>query len=455
MRVWIRALAEIAAAVAAATLAVAALESVAPVAGLGVLYLLAVLLIAIRRGLLPALATAVVSVLVLNFFFIQPRHRLTISDSRNVVALVVFLITAAVVGRLAADARRRAREADARAREASAREHESNLLAGTASVLLAGERHAPLESLSVEVPGADARVEIRHAPSPRPGELAVPLPTREHAAWLYLREQSWTKQDGERIAAPLADLLDVELRHRRLAGTAADAEAARRAEVAKTAILHAISHDLRSPLTAIATAASALRSGELSDLDRSDLLGVVEGETSRLDRLVSDLLALSRIEAGAVNPRPDWCDLHDTVASAAEQVRARHGEQPIELDLPADLPLVRADPVQMERVFANLIENAVKFSPPDAPVRVRGIASPRVMVRVTDAGRGIPAAERSQVFDPFYRGRDGSPGSGLGLAICRGFVEANGGRIQVQTREGEGTTFVVSFPPAPQPAPLS
>ena len=103
--------------------------------------------------------------------------------------------------------------------------------------------------------------------------------------------------------------------------------------MAKTAILHSISHDLRSPLTAISTAASALRSGGLSEIDRRELVGVVESESSRLDRLVSDLLALSRIEAGAVNPRPDWCDLHDTVASAAEQVRARHGEHPIELDL--------------------------------------------------------------------------------------------------------------------------
>src|SRR5436309_7787715 len=193
MRVWIRALAEIAAAVTAATLAVAALEPVAHVAGLGVLYLLAVLVIAIRRGLLPALVTAVVSVLSLNFFFIQPRHRLTISDSRNVAALIVFLITAAVVGRLAANARQRAREADARALEASARERESNLLAGMASVLLAGERHAPLGAGLVEVSGADARVEIRHAPSPRPDELAVRLPTREESAWLYLRQQSWTK----------------------------------------------------------------------------------------------------------------------------------------------------------------------------------------------------------------------------------------------------------------------
>ena len=170
---------------------------------------------------------------------------------------------------------------------------------------------------------------------------------------------------------------------------------------------------------------------------------------------MADLLALSRIEAGAVNPRPDWCDLHDTVATAAEQVRAVHGEHPIEIDLPPDLPLVRADPVQMERVFANLIENAVKFSPPDEPVRVQGAGEPRVIVRVSDSGGGIAPAQRGHVFEPFFRGRDGNPGSGLGLAICKGFVEANGARIQVQTGSGRGTTFLVSFPRTPQPSQLA
>lgn len=452
MRTPLRIVAEVVAALAAATLAVAALEGVAPVTGLGVLYLLAVLLIAIRWGEIAALLTAVAAVLALNFFFIQPRHRLTISDSRNVAALVVFLITAAVVGRLAAQARQRTREAELRAHEAHAREREASVLAEVASSLLAGQR-GPLP-LPFELEGADARIDLRAVPAARADELAVPLPTREQTVWLYVDRESWTHEDAERVAGPVADLIDMELRHRSVAETAAEAEAARRGDVAKTAILHAISHDLRSPLTAITTATSALRAGGLSKGDRADLLAVLESESSRLDRLVADLLALSRIEAGAVNPRPDWCDLHDTLASAAEQVRALHGEHPIEIDLPADLPLVRADPVQMERVFANLIENAVKFSPPEEPVRVSGSDGPRVAVRVSDAGRGIPAGRRASVFEPFYRERDGTPGSGLGLAICKGFVEANGARIQVQARSGRGTTFVVSFPRAPQPSAL-
>jgi two-component system sensor histidine kinase KdpD len=124
----------------------------------------------------------------------------------------------------------------------------------------------------------------------------------------------------------------------------------------------------------------------------------------------------------------------------------------IEMDLPEDLPLVRVDSVQAERVFKNLIENAVKFSPPEVPVRISGgMGGFHVTVRVIDRGPGIPAGDRMRVFEPFFRGRDGGQGSGLGLAICRGFVEANGGRIRVQSRAGEGTSFSVSFPLVEQP----
>ena len=168
---------------------------------------------------------------------------------------------------------------------------------------------------------------------------------------------------------------------------------------------------------------------------------------------MDDLLDLSRIEAGAVNPQPDWCDLHDTVARAAEQVRAQHADREVVLDLPADLPLVRADAAQIERVFSNLIENAVKFSPPTSAVRVAAVtAGAQVTVRVTDRGRGIASGARAHVFEPFFRGRGDAAGSGLGLTICRGFVEANGGRIRLQTGRGDGTSFAVSFPLVPQPA---
>ncbi len=181
-----------------------------------------------------------------------------------------------------------------------------------------------------------------------------------------------------------------------------------------------------------------------------ELIDVIEGEGARLAKLVDDLLDLSKIEAGAVAPQADWCDLNDVVGSAVAQVRTVHA---IELALPAELPLVRADASQLERVFSNLIENAVKFSPPHTAVRITaGVGTGRVTVRVVDQGRGIPSRQRARVFEPFFRGRsDAGTGSGLGLAICRGFVEANGGQIIHQSGRHGGTSFAVSFPLVPQP----
>jgi two-component system sensor histidine kinase KdpD len=267
---------------------------------------------------------------------------------------------------------------------------------------------------------------------------------------LYVNGSAWDSHDVERIAEPLGRLIDVAVERERMAERAAETEAARRAEVTRTAILHAISHDLRSPLTAITTAGSALRRAPVTDEERSELLEVIDTEGARLARLVDDLLDLSKIQAGAAAPQPDWCDLHDVVASAAAHLRTTH---PIEFALPVGLPLVRADAAQLERVFSNLIENAVKFSPPEAPIRITaGAGAGRVTVRVTDQGRGIPTQQRSRVFEPFFRGRgERSPGSGLGLAIARGFVEANGGQILLQGDRDRGTSFAVSFPLVRQP----
>ena len=452
---------EIVAVVAIATACVAALQStVKDAAGLGVLYLLSVLVIAIRRGERAALLTAVLSMLVLNYLFITPRHRLSIAHSQDVVELAVLLITAVVVGRLAATGRQRAAEAESRAKLAAAREREATLLADTASAILAGHNvTAQLDSIGKRIARATAadhaRVVLESVPAPAPGELAVPLRARTRTAWLYVSEASWEQADLERLAEPLGRLIDVAVERERMADDAAEMEAGRRADAARTAILHAISHDLRSPLTAITTAGSALRAANLTDAERSELIEVIEGEGARLAKLVDDLLDLSKIEAGAVAPQADWCDLHDVVGSAAAHV---HGDHPIEFALPPDLPLVRADAAQLERVFSNLIENAIKFSPPLAPVRITaGVGSGRVTVRVIDRGRGIPAQSRARIFEPFYRGRRGdgssagSSGSGLGLAICRGFVEANGGQIVLQSGVSQGTSFAVSFPVVRQP----
>jgi two-component system sensor histidine kinase KdpD len=448
------------AAVAAASALVAALDRVAPVTGLGVVYLLAVLLVAIRRGELAALATALLSVLALNFFFIEPRHRLTISDSENVVALIVFLIAAIVVGRLAATARQRAREAEERAREAAARAREARTLAVAASAVLeSANLDAQLDGLlrGIETASDDTlRLELRSAPAPGEDEIAVPLEAERRAGWLYGRADTGLRRaDLERLGKPLGRLVDVALERRQVLERSAEVEASRRADVAKTALLHAISHDLRSPLTAITTAAAALQT-QVGEADRDGLLEVIDGESTRLARLVDDLLDLSRIQAGAANPRTDWCDLGDIAASAAAAVLARGGEHPIEFDLPGDLPLVQADAAQLERVFSNLIENAVRFSPPGGPVRISGgTGAGRVILRVTDQGKGIAASRHAEVFEPFARGRDAHQGAGLGLAICRGFVEANGGTIRLQSAPGAETSFAVSFPLAPQPSQVA
>ena len=449
-----RALADCVGSVALATGVVAVLDSFTAAAGLGVVYLLAVLFVAIRRGEVAALATAVLSVGALNFFFIEPRHRVTISDSENVVALAVLLIAAIVVGRLAQAARTRAFEAEARAAEAAAREREAELLAAAGSAVLAGsDIEAQLENMGVSFASSGVRLELASSPAPRPGEVELRLPTLMRPSWLYVSDSvGWDRRSLARVAGSLAKLIDVALERERVSRQSAEAEAARRADVAKTAVLHAISHDLRSPLTGITASAGALRGGRLSYADREELVSVIETEAARLARLVDDLLDLSRIQAGAVNPRTDWCDLQETVVNAAAQAQAVEGEHPIEYALPADLPLVKADPAQLERVFSNLVQNAIKFSPPDQPVRVTGgVGGGRVTVRMIDHGRGIPPSQRNQVFEPFFRGRDSGRGSGLGLSISRGFVEANGGRIQMQTGTAEGTSFAVSFPLVPQP----
>ena len=448
--------AEVLLAVGAATGVLAALQSTAPAAGLGVIYLLAVLAIAIRHGQVAALATAVLSMLVLNYLFITPRHQLSIAHSSDVVELCVLLIAAVVVGRLASISRERAAEAESRARQAAASEREATLLAEVASAILAGRGvAAQLESVGRRLARATgaprARIVVESVPSPAPDEIAVPIRSRARTAWLYVsRDMSWELSDLERISEPLGRLVDVAVERDRVADQAAETEAARRADVARTAILHAISHDLRSPLTAITTAGSALRGATVTDAERTELLDVIAGEGARLARLVDDLLDLSRIEAGAVAPRADWCDLQDTIASAVAQLRTEH---PIDFRLPPGLPLVRADAAQLERVFSNLIENAVKHSPPGVPVTVTaGTGSGRVTVRVIDQGRGIPSQQRKRVFEPFFRGReDSGSGSGLGLAICRGFVEANGGQIVLQAGPGGGTSFAVSFPLVKQP----
>jgi two-component system, OmpR family, sensor histidine kinase KdpD len=216
----------------------------------------------------------------------------------------------------------------------------------------------------------------------------------------------------------------------------------------KTAVLRAVSHDLRSPLMAILTAASALTREdlELGREDRGELAATILGEAGRLDRLVGNLLDLSRLQTGAAQPEPDLWPVDDLVVQALDGV-GEAGRR-IEVSLPEESPAVRADAHQIERVLVNLIENALKYSADSDPVHVQVTTTAAdVLVRVVDRGPGVRLADRERIFEPFQRGAsDGVRGAGLGLAIARGFAEANGGRLWAESRTGQGAAFVLSLP---------
>jgi K+-sensing histidine kinase KdpD len=222
-----------------------------------------------------------------------------------------------------------------------------------------------------------------------------------------------------------------------------------REDIAKTAVLRSVSHDLRSPITAI-LAASEVAAGDVSDAEREELLESIRLQAGRLDRLVGNLLDLSRLEAGAAAPELEVWPVDGLVARALEAVGP--GGETVEVALPAQPPAVRVDGAQVERALVNLLENALKFSQSVevAVVETNG----QVVVRVADAGPGISARERELIFEPFTRGasQNGSRGAGLGLAIARGFLEVNGGRLWLEPDAGRGATFAFALPAVAAPA---
>jgi K+-sensing histidine kinase KdpD len=353
------------AAVAAGTLLVYPLKSVAPVVSLGVIYIPGVLLISTVWGFRLGLLTALLSAAAFNWFHLPPVGALDISADHDLVALAVFAIVAAASGALAELARARAAESERRREEAARALEESAALA---------------------------------------------------------RER---------------DQMQAE---------AIEAAALRRSDELKTSLLRSVSHDLRTPLTSIIAAGAALDSPSVTLEERHELSEAVVEQGQRLSRLVENLLDVSRLQTGHAEPRREPVDLPGLLEAARESIGER-GEA-VKLALEADLPPVRADPSQLERAFANLLDNAVLHGG-GQPVLVRSrLVGPRIVVRVVDRGPGIPVAERERIFEPFYRAGNAKTGSGsgLGLAIARGFVEANDGEIEVESLEGQGSSFVVSFP---------
>jgi K+-sensing histidine kinase KdpD len=265
--------------------------------------------------------------------------------------------------------------------------------------------------------------------------------------------------------ARLREIERLEQERRRLAEEAAAVARLRAADELKTTLLSAVSHDLKTPLASImASIANLKKRKAASDGQEGDLdtLAAIEEETKRLSALVSDLLDLSRLESGSWRPAREWYDLSDVLGTSLARLdEAAAGR--VRIELPDDLPMVRMDGVQIAQVLWNLLDNAVKYSPPDAPVTVHACMSgPELHVAVADCGPGVPAPEQERIFRPFYRAAvpaNGSrslpdahvPGTGLGLAICRGLVDAHGGRIWVESDGASGARFCFALP-AEQPS---
>ncbi len=428
-------------AVAVVTGVIAVLEQFVPILSLGGLYVFAVLPIAILWGLTFAVGVSVASMLVFNFFFLSPVYSLTLSDSRNWLALAVYIVTSAVVSELAARSRRRATESALLAEVArsllergSVSGELDRIAAGAARALGAGDARIELGEPSAEL-RADADATPLIAGSRRIGTIALHAPRWPHRG-----------QDSPLLPA-LASLLAVAIDQERLAREALEAEALRRSDALKTALLRTVSHDLRSPLMTILTSASALSRPELSleEADRAELLAGILSEAERLDRLVSNLLDLSRLQAGAATPAPEVWAADGLVVQALSSL----GEiaDRVDVTLSDVSPVVRVDAHQIERALANLIENAIKYSPDHAARVVISSTAREALVRVVDHGPGLAPEEIQRVFEPFRRGSMSDVGgAGLGLAIARGFAEANGGRVWAESLAGQGATFVLALP---------
>ena len=432
------------AALALVTGSIYALDSFAPVLSLGVLYLFAVLPVAVLFGLTWAVPVSVASMLAFNWFFLPPTHTLRLSDGENWIALAVYLVTGVVVSALATRSRAREEEAHKRALEAS-------LLAEVAGALLESEHvQSELKGISERVAGAlgvaRTRIELDSVRRPEPGESALDLRAGDRNVGRLFLDAEPDPNLARRLSTSLASLLAVAIDRERLGRRAVEAETLRRSDAIKTAILRAVSHDLRSPLTAIRAATDGLESSELelSDEDRASLLATIDTETRRLDRLVANLLDLSRLELGAAEPKPELWTVETLVGQALSALGTR--AERVAVSLPPDLRPIEVDGTQIEHVLVNLIDNALTFAP-DAPVELTGEQlNGEVVVRVVDHGPGLDEGELERIFEPFEQGRDPSRGSGLGLAIAQGFAQANGARLDAEPGREGGASLVLSVP---------
>ncbi|ABD12640.1 osmosensitive K+ channel signal transduction histidine kinase [Frankia casuarinae] len=431
-------------------------------------FLIVVVAVALVGGLLPALLAAVGGLLLLNYYFIQPVHRFIVAESNNVLALLAFLAVAVMVSSVVDLAARRTSQAVRATAEAE-------MLSTLAGSVLRGEQALPalltqvretfgLTSVALLERAAEggqngARKADRHGwrvvdsagPDPclRPDEADTEVPVSENLT-LVLRGRPLPAAD-RRVLTAFAAQAAVALEQRRLAQVAAEAGPLAEADRTRRALLTAVSHDLRSPLATASAAVANLRGNEVewSAEEQAELLATAEEALDHLARLVENLLDMSRLQAGRLSVFPAPVGLDDVIPGVLRDLGP--AARDVAVTVPDDLPLVYADPALLERVIANLLSNAARYSPPGQPPLITASAlHDRIQLRVIDRGPGLPAEDRDQAFTPFQRlgDTDNASGIGLGLALSRGLTEAMGGTLTPEDTPGGGLTMVVALPVA-------
>jgi two-component system, OmpR family, sensor histidine kinase KdpD len=435
-------------------------------------FLVAVIAVALVGGFVPALLEAIAGSLLLNYYFTPPIHQWTIAEANNALALGIFVAVGLVVSSVVDGAARRSKQAA----RASA---ESELLVTAAGSVLRGQQAlgAVLDRVR-EAFGMESVTLLERAPGPagprgpvtgwvpvatsggpelaRPEDADVDVPVTDSLT-LGLRGRPLPASD-RRVLGAFAAYAAAALEQQRLA---AEAEAARpiaEADRMRTALLAAVSHDLRTPLASAKAAVTSLRSHDVqwNAEDREELLATADESLDRLSRLVDNLLDMSRLQAGALSVFPRPADLEEIVSRSLDDLGP--AARQVIVEMPATLPEVQVDPAILERVIANVTANALRYSPPGSPPRLTASAlADRVELRIVDRGPGIPEADRDRIFVPFQRlgDTDNTTGVGLGLALSRGLTEAMGGTLDLEDTPGGGLTMAISLPAAPTPEPAT
>jgi K+-sensing histidine kinase KdpD len=419
------------------------------------LYLLAVVIVALVGGIVVAVAAAIAAALLINYYFVEPLHTLDVAHADQSVALIVFVVVAVVVSGTVEIAARRARAAE----KASAQAETLSALAGTdldehgtlrevltrarttfamQSVVLKARDHATGDWSDVEQAG--------WAPAGNEAPVRFDVPISPDLR-LIGRGPAMFAED-QRVLQAFAAAAQTAFEGRRLTEEAGQARSLALVDRQRTALLAAVGHDLRTPLSAIKASASILRQTDvsLSAGERGELLETIEDSADRLDAVVANLLDASRLQAGAVSVKALPVSLDEMVSAAVLAIPAAAGR--VTADVPEDLPLVSADPGLLERVLVNLIDNALRYGHDDATVEVHATAGDQsAKLVIVDHGPGVDVEERERLFEPFQRlGDSGHGGVGLGLSVARGFVEAMGGAMVADQTSGGGLTMRIRLP---------